>query len=341
MVQPPPEFATDKLRAWLDATLPHPVDAVALEKFSGGQSNPTYRLTTNRGDYVLRRKPFGTLLPKAHMIEREARVLQALGGSDVPVPRLFGLCDDASVIGAPFYVMELIEGRIFWDPRLPEVGAGERGALFDAMGDAVAKLHGIDVEAVGLSDFGRSEGFLVRQVALWTAQYRAAQTAQIDAMERLIDWLPQQVPVSSRTAIFHGDLRFDNLIFHPSEPRVLAILDWELATIGDPLADFAYNMLSWHIPPDLFRGLGNVAFGTSGIPDEKAYFDAYCRRMGLTGITDWPFYLAFGFFRLASILQGVARRALDGNASAADAAELGARAAPLAEIGWRIAAESR
>lgn len=322
-----------RLRDWLNATLPEPVRDVALEKLAGGQSNPTYRLRTDRGDHVLRRKPFGTLLPKAHMIEREVRVLNALRDRDVPVPRVSGLCEDAAVIGAPFYVMDLVEGRIFWDPRLPDIAPPERAAMFDAMGDAAARLHRIDPSAVGLGDFGRAEGFLARQVALWTAQYRAAETVPIPAMEALISCLPSRIPATSDVSIFHGDLRLDNLVFHPTEPRVLAILDWELSTIGDPIADFAYNAMVWHIPPDLFRGLAGTDHAATGIPTEEAYRGAYARRTGRSELPHWRFYLAFAFFRVAAILQGVAKRALDGNASASNAADMGARAAPLAAIG--------
>lgn len=326
-----------RLRDWLNRTLPNPVREVSLEKFAGGQSNPTYRLRTDLGDHVLRRKPFGQLLPKAHMIEREARVLTALSESDVPVPRVLGLCEDAGVIGAPFFVMEMVEGRIFWDPRLPDLDLEDRAAVFDAMNGVAAGLHRVDPAAVGLGEFGRAEGFLNRQIALWTAQYRAAEIMPIPAMDALIAWLPSHAPKTSDVAIFHGDLRLDNLVIHPTEPRVLAILDWELSTIGDPLADFAYNAMVWHIPPDLFRGLGGIDHTATGIPTEEAYCSAYARRTGRTELLHWPFYLAFALFRVAAILQGVARRAMEGNASGSDAAEVGSRAAPLAEIGLDIA----
>jgi len=326
-----------RLRDWLNRTLPEPVRDVSLEKFSGGQSNPTYRLRTDRGDHVLRRKPFGQLLPKAHMIEREVRVLNALRDSDVPVPKIVGLCEDAEILGAPFFVMEMVEGRIFWDPRLPDMAATDRAQIFDAMNAAAAELHGVDPAAAGLGDFGRPQGFLGRQIALWTAQYRAAETTPIAAMDALIEWLPTHAPSSSSAAIFHGDLRLDNLVIHPTEPRVLAILDWELSTIGDPLADFAYNAMVWRIPPDLFRGLAGVDHAATGIPTEADYCAAYARRTGRTELPHWRFYLAFALFRVAAILQGVARRALDGNASASDAAEVGGRAGPLAEIGLDIA----
>lgn len=333
-------FDLGGLRDWLNVRLTEPVRDLSLEKFAGGQSNPTYRLRTDRGDLVLRRKPFGRLLPKAHMIEREVRVLDALRDRNVPVPRVLGLCEDFSVLGAPFFVMEMVEGRILWDPRLPGWEPADRARLFDAMNEAAANLHRVDPAAVGLGDFGRPEGFLTRQIALWTAQYRAAETTPIPAMDALIAWLPLHVPPTSGRAVFHGDLRLDNLVIHPTEPRVLAILDWELSTLGDPLADFAYNAMVWRIPPDLFRGLAGVDHAATGIPTEQAYCAAYARRTGRTELPHWRFYLAFALFRVAAILQGVARRARDGNASAADAADVGSRAAPLAEIGLEIA-ESR
>lgn len=326
-----------RLRAWLNKALAEPIRDISLEKFAGGQSNPTYRLCTDKGDYVLRRKPFGALLPKAHMIEREVRVLSALRDLDVPVPKILDLCEDPTIIGSPFYVMELVEGRIYWDPRLPDMVPTERAALFDAMNDAAARLHRIDPIEAGLGDFGRAEGFLRRQVKLWTAQYHASEMQPIPAMDALIAWLPLHMPDRSDMAIFHGDLRMDNLVFHPTEPRVLAILDWELSTLGDPIADFAYNAMVWHIPPDLFRGLAGIDHAKTGVPTVDAYCEAYARRTGRMEMPHWNFYLAFAMFRVAAMLQGIARRAADGNASASDAAELGARAGPLAAIGLAIA----
>jgi aminoglycoside phosphotransferase (APT) family kinase protein len=325
------------LRDWLAGVLPHPVGEVALETFAGGQSNPTFRLKTGGGDYVLRRKPMGVLLPKAHMIEREFQVLGGLAGTPAPVPRVYGLCEDAAVLGSAFYVMQLVEGRIFWDPALPDLAPSERAALYDGMNDAIAKLHSVDVEVAGLSGYGRAEGFVQRQIRTWTAQYRASQTLDIPAMEALIDWLPARAPESGEVAVVHGDFRIDNLIFHPTEPRVIAILDWELSTIGDPIADFAYNVISWRIPSGLFRGLGDLDLAALGVPDEAAYKQAYMDRTGRSALPHWEFYLAFSLFRLAAIIQGIARRALDGTASAANAAETGAKAGPLAQIAWDIA----
>lgn len=308
-----------------------------LEKFGFGQSNPTYRLSAASGDFVLRRKPFGPLLPRAHAIEREFKVLRALEGSVVPAPRALALCEDPSVLGAAFYVMEYVEGRTFYDQTLPGMSPTGRGAIYDAMNDVVARLHQPDPEALGLADYGRSEGFVARQVELWTRQYRASQTAPIGPMDALIEWLPRHLPPEQPTRLFHGDLRLDNMIFHPSEPRVIALLDWELSTLGDPIADLAYNVLVWRVPRDLFRGLADVDFGTSGIPDEDHYLAKYRERTGRVELPAWDFYLAFGLFRIAAILQGIAKRASEGQASSPDAAETGAKAAPLAAIGWDIA----
>jgi aminoglycoside phosphotransferase (APT) family kinase protein len=308
-----------------------------LKKFGFGQSNPTYRLCAPSGDYVLRRKPFGTLLPKAHAIEREFRVLGALAATDVPVPRVHAYCEDSGPIGSPFYVMEYMPGRIFYDQTLPGLSASERAAIFDGMNEAVARLHRVDPVAVGLSDYGRPDNFLPRQIALWTRQYRASEGAPNDAMNRLIDWLPSHVPAEQPARIFHGDLRLDNMIFHPSKPEVLGILDWELSTLGDPVADFAYNAMLWRVGPDLFRGLAGLDFASLGIPDEGQYVQRYCERVGRRSLPAWNFYLAFGLFRVVAILQGVWRRGVEGNAASEDALEVGARAAPLAVIAWNIA----
>jgi aminoglycoside phosphotransferase (APT) family kinase protein len=308
-----------------------------LEKFTAGQSNPTFRIDSPSGTYVLRRKPLGAILPSAHAVDREFRVQRALHGSGVPVVKVHAYCDDATIVGSAFYVMDFLAGRIFWDPRLPELAREERTALFDSMNATIAALHSVDPEAVGLGDYGRPGNFVARQVARWTKQYRASETETIPAMDRLIEWLPQNLPPEAGHAIVHGDFRLDNLMIHPTEPRVVAILDWELSTLGDSVADFAYHTLAWHIAPDLFRGLAGVDFAALGIPDEAAYVAAYCRRTGRQRIDHWEFYLAFSMFRITAILQGIAKRAIDGNASSAEAAEVGRKARPMAEIGWEIA----
>lgn len=335
------EDARGRLGAWLSRHIAPCPGLPSLKKFSGGQSNPTYLVTAGAARMVLRRKPFGVLLPKAHMIEREYKAICAFAATDVPVPKPLGLCDDPSVIGAAFYLMEFVDGRIFWDPSLPGLSKTERSAIYSSMCDTVARLHAVRPNEVGLADFGRAEGFMARQIALWSSQYRASQTHEIPAMDRLIEWLPANLEEgSSDVAVFHGDLRLDNMIFHPTEPKVLAILDWELSTLGDPMADFAYHAMIWRIPPDLFRGLAGVDLAGLGIPSEEKYFDSYLSKSNKMRVPNWNFYLAFSMFRIAAILQGVAMRAHNGNASADNAEDLGARAAPLAALGWGIAQES-
>ncbi|WP_066554640.1 phosphotransferase [Croceicoccus bisphenolivorans] len=331
------EVVSPVLEAWLEREVPDFRGPASLHKFGFGQSNPTFRLKAASGDYVLRRKPFGPLLPKAHAIEREFRVLHALRGSNVPVPRVHALCEDTEVMGAVFYVMDFVDGRIFYDQRLPGMMAEERSGIFDAMNRAVSSLHNVDPMAVGLEGYGRPDGFIERQVSLWTKQYRAAEGDRCEAMEQLIEWLPQNLPAEQPARIFHGDLRLDNMIFHPTEPEVVAFLDWELSTLGDPLADFAYHAMVWRVGADLFRGFGDLDRVQTGIPEEAEYVRRYCERTGRDEIPNWNFYLAFSLFRVASILQGVWKRAQQGQASAADAAIVGAKAHPLAEIGARIA----
>lgn len=330
--------AMQRLADWLRLAVPQLGELREVAKFAGGQSNPTYGVTCSAGNCVLRRRPFGALLPKAHMIEREYAVMSALRGSGVPVPGMLAFCDDVSVIGSAFYVMERVDGRIFWDPSFPEHSPAARTALFDAMNQTVAALHRLKPADVGLADYGHPGGFMARQVRRWSEQYRAAQTHEIKAMDELIAWLAKRVPADPvQPRLFHGDLRLDNMIFHPTEPRVLALLDWELSTLGDPMADLAYHMMTWRIPAQLFRGLAGIDLEALGIPTEHEYLSAYLRRTGAEQPGDWKFYLAFSFFRVASILQGIAKRAQEGNASSKDAAEVGARAAPLAELGWAIA----
>jgi aminoglycoside phosphotransferase (APT) family kinase protein len=335
----PPRHPVDtgRLAAWLAGHVPGFAGPVAVEQFRGGQSNPTYRLASPSGVYVLRRKPPGPLLPSAHAVDREFRVLRALAGTDVPVPRVHALCEDTAVIGSVFYVMEHVAGRIFWDMRLPGLAPDERAALFDSMNATLARLHRVDPAAVGLADFGRPDNYLPRQVARWTRQYRASETEALPAMDALIDWLPAHLPPQTETRVVHGDFRPDNLVVHPTEPRVVAVLDWELATLGDPLADFAYHLMAWRIPPDLFRGLAGADLAALGIPDERAYVAAYCRRTGRAAIPDLDVYLVYSLFRLAAIVQGIARRALDGTAASADAARIGRLAGPLAERAWALA----
>jgi aminoglycoside phosphotransferase (APT) family kinase protein len=332
------ELPIDRLEPWLSKNVDEFRGPVAAERFAGGQSNPTYRLSAASGQYVLRRKPPGPLLPSAHAVDREFRVMRALAETAVPVPRVYALCEDDAIIGSAFYVMEHLDGRIFWDQRLPEIAsAAERAAMFDSMNRVIADLHKIDYAAVGLGDFGRPGNYMGRQIARWSRQYRASETESIAAMDNLIEWLPEHLPPESPPAIVHGDYRMDNLIFHKSEPRVVGVLDWELSTIGDPLADFAYHVLTWRVTPELFRGLAGVDFAALGIPGEADYVAAYCRRTGREAIAGWEFYLVYSLFRIAAILQGIAKRAIDGTAASADAAEQGKLARPLAEQAWALA----
>jgi aminoglycoside phosphotransferase (APT) family kinase protein len=335
------ELPLDRLEYWLGSRLDGFRGPLAAERFAGGQSNPTYRLSAASGDYVLRKKPPGPLLPSAHAVDREYRVLRALAGTGVPVPRVHALCEDDAVVGSAFYVMEFLDGRIFWDQRLLEQSRDERAAMFDSMNAVIAALHSLDYAALGLGDFGRPGNYMARQIARWSRQYRASETEQQPAMDALIDWLPAHLPPEGASAIVHGDYRMDNLVFHRTEPRVIGVLDWELSTIGDPLADFAYHALTWRVTPELFRGLAGVDFAALAIPTESQYVAAYCRRTGRAAIGDWEFYLAYSLFRLAAILQGIARRAIDGTAASAEAAETGRLARPIGEMAWELARSLR
>jgi aminoglycoside phosphotransferase (APT) family kinase protein len=310
---------------------------VEIEQFKGGQSNPTYKLASPSGSYVLRRKPQGSLLPSAHAVDREFRVLAALHGTGVPVPRVHALCEDPEIIGSVFYVMDFVDGRIFWDQRLPGLPRAERAAIFDSLNTGIARLHLVDPQAIGLRGFGRAGNYMERQVARWARQYLASATEEIPAMDRLIEWLPRHLPPEGETRVVHGDYRMDNIVFERSAPRVAAILDWELSTLGDPIADFAYHAMYWRIAPDLFRGLGGVEVQSLGIPTEHEYVAAYCRRTGRQGIDSFDFYIVFSMFRIAAILQGIAKRAIEGTAASARAVDVGRRARPLAEQAWELA----
>ena len=340
-------FDVAALQAWLARELPGFEGPLQVEQFKGGQSNPTYKLVTPARAYVMRSKPgpAARLLPSAHAVEREYRVMQALAASDVPVARMHLLCEDESVIGRAFYVMEHVEGRVLWDQSLPGFAPAARAAMYDEMNRVIAALHRVDVGAAGLADYGKPGNFFARHVGRWTRQYQASVTEPIDAMDRLIDWLPAHMPASaqdeSQVSVVHGDFRLDNLIFHPTEPRVLAVLDWELSTLGHPLGDFSYHCMAWHIPPGTFRGIGGLDLAALGIPSERDYVRRYCERTGRADpdalLADWNFYLAYNLFRLAAILQGIARRVVDGTASSAQARATAAGARPLAELAWQFA----
>jgi len=327
---------SERLEAYLETCIPGFSGPLSLEQFRGGQSNPTYRVTAGRARYVLRRKPPGKLLPSAHAVDREYRVMTALRDSDVPVPKTYCLCEDDSVIGTAFYVMENVEGRVFWDPALPGASKDERAAIFGEMNRVIAALHGLDFAALGLGDYGKSGGYLARQIARWTKQYRASETEPIEAMERLIDWLPAHIPPGDETSIVHGDYRLDNLIFHSREARILAVLDWELSTLGHPLADFAYHCMSWRVPGGTFRGMEGLDLPALGIPTEREYAATYFSRTGRAPIDpeEWGFYMAYNMFRAAGIAQGILGRVRDGTAASAYAADAGRSARTMAERGW-------
>ncbi|HLW24615.1 MAG TPA: phosphotransferase family protein [Steroidobacteraceae bacterium] len=316
-----------------------------VEKFPGGQSNPTFKLLTPSGAYAMRCKPgrAAELLPSAHAIEREFRVQSALAASAVPVAKMHHLCEDETVIGRAFYVMEFVEGRIFWDQTLAALSRAERGALYDEMNRVIAALHGVDYAALGLADYGKPGNYLARQIDRWTRQYRASQTETIEEMDRLIEWLPAHIPGEKNppTSIVHGDFRIDNLIFHPTEPRVRAVIDWELSTLGHPLADFAYHAMSWRIPPERYRGIAGLDLVALGIPTESEYWARYLERTGLELSGSREFYLAYNMFRAAGILQGIAKRLHDGTAASAQAADLARSTRPMAELGWQFARQAQ
>ena len=306
---------------------------LTVEQFKGGQSNPTFKLITPSRSYVMRAKPgpAAKLLQSAHAIDREYRVMAALGGTDVPVAKMYTLCEDEAVVGRAFYVMEFVDGRVLWDQSLPGMTPAQRGAIYAEMNRVIAALHEVDHAAIGLEDFGKPGNYFARQIGRWSRQYKASETEHIDAMDRLIEWLPQHIPADdgaavNRPTIVHGDYRLDNLIFHPTEPRILAILDWELSTIGHPLADFSYHLMSWHIRPDGFRGIAGLDLAALGIPSQAEYVEMYCKATGRTAIADVDFYLAYNMFRIAGILQGIMKRVVDGTAASAQAAAAGARA---------------
>ncbi len=310
-----------------------------VREFKGGQSNPTYALSAASGKYVLRRKPPGKLLKSAHAVDREFRVISALYGAGFPVPRPFVLCDDAVVIGTMFYIMEFVDGRIIWDLDLPQSTPGERAAIYDSLNATIADLHNIDYEALGLADYGKPGNYFARQISRWSRQYRASEIQSIPEMDRLIDWLPGNVPDDESASIVHGDYRLDNLVLHPTEPRVIAVLDWELSTIGHPLGDFTYHLMAWKMPRLGIgaSGLLDKDLEALGIPDADAYTKRYCERTGRDGIANFEFYFAFNLFRLAAIVQGIAGRVRDGTAASAHADRAADAVAPLAELGWQYA----
>ena len=336
-------FDTAALTAWLEQHLQGFAGPLEVEMFKGGQSNPTYLLTTPGKKYVMRSKPgpVAKLLPSAHAVEREFAVMRGLYGTAVPVPQMQVLCEDESVIGRAFYLMEYLEGRVLWDQALPGMEPAERAAIYDEMNRVIAALHTVPFAERGLADYGKTGNYFERQIGRWSRQYVASATQPIPAMDALMQWLPAHMPDSardaSRVSIVHGDYRLDNLMFHPTEPRVMAVLDWELSTLGDPLADLAYHCMAWNVPPALWRGMGGLDLPALGIPTEAQYLADYRAATGRDVQGHWSFYMAYNLFRMAAILYGIAQRAADGSAASADAEETGRKAGPLARLGWEWA----
>lgn len=326
-----------RLAGWLWAQGVIGAGEVTLSRLSGGQSNPTFVLETPETRLVLRTRPPGELLASAHAIDREYRVMQALAGSAVPVPRMLAYCKDDSVIGREFFVMEHMAGRVFMDPALPGMTIAARTAIYEEMNRVIAALHSVNVDAVGLGDYGRRGAYFERQVARWSRQCRESRLPVGPSLQRLMDWLPHRIPEGDETTLVHGDFRIDNLVFHTTKPEVIAVLDWELSTLGHPLADLAYHGMAWHIPAELWRGVAGLDLLSLGIPREAEYVRSYERSTGRAVGRQWDFCMAFNLFRIAAILHGIAARALAGNASAADAEETGRKAEPLARIGWACA----
>ena len=330
----------DKLQAYMEASVEGFSGSVSLRQFKGGQSNPTFLLEAGGKTYVMRRKPPGELLKSAHAVDREYKVITALGQTDVPVPRTYALCTDEGVLGTWFYIMDYCEGRIFWTPHLDEVEKSERTAIYEGMVDALARLHSADYKAIGLEDYGRPGNYVARQINTWSKQYRLSETEEIEAMERLLEWMPENVPEQLSTSVIHGDFRLDNMIFHPTEPRVIAILDWELSTLGNPIADLNYNCMPYSQPKGgRFSGLSGQNLDDMGIPSQENYIALYCDRTGRDGIDRWDFYTAYNMFKLAAISQGIMGRVVAGTAASQEAIDSGKNARPLAERAWALIEE--
>jgi len=334
-------FDEGALSEWLAANVANFHGPLTVRQFNGGQSNPTYKLETPGQTYVLRRKPPGLLLKSAHAVDREYKVMTALHAAGFPAPRTFGLCTDDAVIGTWFYVMDCVDGRIIWDTTFPDASRDDRPKYFDAMNATIAQLHSFDPVAIGLGDFGKPGNYFARQIGRWSQQYLDdADAGRCAAMDRLVEWLPAHIPPGDEISVVHGDYRCDNMIFHPTEPKVLAVLDWELSTLGHPLADFSYHLMMYRMPPSLTAGLTGVDLAALNIPDEATYTAAYCRRTGRDGIANMDFYVAYNMFRLAAILHGIQGRVVRGTAASAHAKASGAGVAPLAELAWEQAVKA-
>jgi aminoglycoside phosphotransferase (APT) family kinase protein len=324
-----------RLGRWFEQHVPGYRGPLQLERFSGGQSNPTYRVRTPQASYVLRRKPPGPLIKGAHAVEREAQVMSALGKTGFPVPHVHALCEDPEVIGSAFYVMDMVEGRIFWDASFSQLPREARSSHMDAMNQTLAALHAIDPDAVGLGGYGRKGAYVERQVARWSKQYLEDEAAgRHPSMDRLVEWLPRHLPRQEETTVVHGDFRADNMIFHPTEPRVVAVLDWELSTLGDPLADFAYHAMTYRMPREVQGGIAGLDAASHGLPTEAEYVAAYCRRTGRESLAQLDYYIAFNMFRFAAILHGIQGRVLRGTAANAQARQMGELFRQVADLAW-------
>lgn len=332
-------FDIDGLSAWMAAHVEGFAGPLTVEQFKGGQSNPTYKLTTPTRQYVMRRKPPGQLLKGAHAIEREYRVIRALGEAGFPVAKAYALCDDDTIVGTAFYLMEMVEGRIFWDSTLPGLTTQERPRYFDAMNATIAQLHGFTPDAIGLGDYGRPGNYFERQIARWSRQYgEDGEAGRLDDMDWLVDWLPANIPPGDESSVVHGDFRADNMIWHATEPTILAVLDWELSTLGHPLADFTYHLMMYHLPPHIIGGFKGADLAALNIPRQDAYVAAYCARTGRGGIDNLSFYLAFNMFRFAAILHGIKGRMARGTAASPEAASLVDTLPELASLARAMAA---
>ena len=339
-VVPRLRFDQKKLEAYMEENVPTFRGPLKVKQFKGGQSNPTYELSAPSGKYVLRRKPPGELLPSAHAVDREYRVMTALHQTGFPVPKTYALSMDPDIVGTPFFIMDKVEGRIFWEGVLPELQPKERTEIYDAMNETIARLHQTDYKAIGLEDFGKEGNYFARQISRWSKQYIASETETIPEMHKLIAWLPENIPAGDETSIVHGDYRLDNMILHPSKPEVLAVLDWELSTLGHPLGDFSYHLMQWYLPADAATSsssLADVNLQKMGIPTADQYIAAYCAHTGRERIENLDFYFAYNFFRLAGILQGIVGRVRDGTAASEHAAQSAENVRPLSQLGWLYA----
>ena len=310
---------------------------ITLSQLTGGQSNPTFKISNGNSHYVLRKKPSGILLPSAHAVDREYRVMKALAATDVPVPQMLAYCDDESIIGTAFFIMEYLDGRVFTDQSLPGLTASERQQIYEQMNHTISAIHGLDYVSLGLETFGKPGNYFARQITRWSRQVREANIAIPNSLNQLMDWLPEHIPDEDETSLIHGDYRMDNLIFHKTDLRIIGVLDWELSTLGNPLADFAYQCMGWRIPPILWRGIQGLDLLTLGIPSESQYIAMYEKQVGRSISEHWPFLMAYNLFRISAILHGITKRAMDGNANANDAIENGAKAGALADLGWACA----